>query len=150
MLNDEWMKLALLEAKKAEMRNEVPVGAILIDLKDQKLIEKSRNNMLFKSSPIAHAEIGIIMKSLKNLKRKYLENTAIYVTLEPCMMCAAAISEARIQKVFFGAYDSKKGAYHNNNITNIKSYFKPEVYGGIMEEECSKIISNFFKKIRLK
>ena len=66
------------------------------------------------------------------------------------MMCAAAISEARIKKVFFGAYDNKKGAYHNNNITSIESYFKPEVYGGIMEIECSKIISNFFKKIRLK
>ena len=150
MLNDEWMKLALLEARKAEINNEVPVGAILINLQDSKIIEKSGNNMMSKSSPLAHAEIEIISRSLKNLKRKYLENTAIYVTLEPCMMCAAAISEARIKKVFFGAYDNKKGAYHNNNITSIKSYFKPEVYGGIMEIECSKIITNFFKKIRLK
>ena len=72
MLNDEWMKLALLEARKAEINNEVPVGAILINLQDSKIIEKSGNNMMSKSNPLAHAEIEIITKSLKNLKRKYL------------------------------------------------------------------------------
>ena len=145
----KWMYLAYDEAIKAQKRFEVPVGAVLIDLKEDKLISKSGNNIIKKSNPLAHAEIETISIALNLLKKRYLDNTAIYVTLEPCLMCAAAISEARIKKIYFGAYDKKKGAYESNSsIFNNKLYFKSQVYGGIFEEECSKLLTNFFKKIR--
>ena len=148
-LDYKWMQLAFDEAKLAETRHEVPVGAVIVDTRDNKLISKSGNNIVKKSNPIAHAEIEVIDLATKKLNAKYLKNTSIYITLEPCVMCATAICEVRIDKIYFGAFDKKKGAFENDFL-NLKdsSYFKPEIYGGIMEEKCSNLITNFFKKIR--
>ena len=148
-LEDKWMQLAIKEAKYAQKYSEVPVGAVLINLKNNKLIYKSGNNVNRKSNPLAHAELEVIYSALKLLKVKYLYNTALYVTLEPCLMCAAAISEIRISKLYFGTYDEKKGSIENGaRLYSQKSYFIPEVYGGILEDECSKVLKNFFKNIR--
>ena len=150
-LDYKWMKLALKEAKLIKNNLEVPVGAVLVDLSNNQLISKSSNKIIKKSNPLLHAEIEVILKGIKHYKKKFLYNTAIYITLEPCLMCAAAISEARISKVYFGAYDEKKGAIENGfRLFDNNKYYKPEIYGGIMEKECSKLIKSFFLNIRKK
>ena len=147
----KWMQLAIKEAIIAKNNSEVPVGAVLINLKNNKVIAKSGNHVIRKSNPLAHAEIEVISYALKMLKKKYLDNTALYITLEPCLMCIAAISEVRIPRVYFGAYDRKKGSVENGARSFLqKTYYIPDVYGGILEIECSKIISDYFKNIRKK
>tara|TARA_B100001013_G_C24370101_1_gene347834 strand:+ start:111 stop:578 length:468 start_codon:yes stop_codon:yes gene_type:complete len=147
----KWMKLALKEAKLARKNSEVPVGAVLVNLLNNELISKSGNKIIKKSNPLLHAEIEVILKGVKFFKSRYLNNTAIYITLEPCLMCAAAISEARISRIYFGAYDKKKGAIENGIcLLNKKSYFKPEIYGGILKNDCSKLLKDFFKNVREK
>ena len=98
---------------------------------------------------LKHAEMIVIEGSCLKLKSKFLLNTTIFVTLEPCAMCAAAISEVRINTIYFGAYDEKKGSLESiMKIYNTKNYFVPEIYGGIKEIECSKLIKNFFREKR--
>ena len=148
-LNYKWMELAIKEAKIGEGNFEVPVGAVLVDLSNNELISKSSNKIISKTNPLLHAEMEVIREGVKFLKNRYLNNTAIYTTLEPCFMCASAISEARIYRLYFGAYDKKKGAIKNGvRLFDNKVYHKPQIYGGLLEEECSKILKNFFKNIR--
>lgn len=143
------MELAIKFAKKAELLNEIPIGAVLVDEKNQELLAARHNEINTGNNPLNHAEILVIQDGCKIKKSKYLLDTVIYTTLEPCMMCAAAISEAKINKVYFGAYDEGKGEIENNfRLFNKKKYFKPEIYGGIKEKECSTIIKNFFIKKR--
>tara|TARA_Y100000590_G_scaffold127305_1_gene145537 strand:+ start:4445 stop:4915 length:471 start_codon:yes stop_codon:yes gene_type:complete len=148
---NKWMFLAIEEAIKAKKFKEVPIGAVLINSKKNILLAKSGNNIIRKSNPLAHAEIEVINLALKKLKKNFLFNTALYVTLEPCLMCTAAISEVRIPKVYFGAYDKKNRSIEKGPNTYLKkSYFIPDFYGGISEETCSTIISDYFKNIRKK
>jgi tRNA(Arg) A34 adenosine deaminase TadA len=96
-----------------------------------------------------HCEIDLIMHSCKELSRKYLNDTVMFVTLEPCLMCASAISEVHIDKLYFGAYDNKNGGIENINFHSKREHaFKTEVYGGIMENHCKALLDNFFKKLR--
>ena len=91
----------------------------------------------------------VIKDACKIKNSRYLNDMIIFITLEPCAMCAAAISEARIKKLYFGAYDEKKGSIENNiRIFSNKNYFKPEIYGGIKEKECSLLLKNFFEQKR--
>lgn len=140
------MAIALEEAKKAEKRNEVPIGAVIV--KGGKIISKAFNNRERTQNAINHAEIIAIKKACKKLKSWRLENCEIYVTLEPCLMCYGAILNSRIKTLYYGAKDNKscnkdllisKNNSLNHNLT---------VEGGIMEEECSNILKNFFKKVR--
>ena len=148
-LNYEWMKLAIKEAKIGENNFEVPVGAVLVNLSNNELISKSSNKIINKTNPLLHAEMEVICEGVKLLKTRYLNNTAIYTTLEPCFMCASAISEARISRLYFGAYDKKKGAIKNGvRLFDNKVYYKPQIFGGLLEKECSKILKDFFKSIR--
>ena len=143
------MSVAILEAKKAYLINEVPVGAVLVDNKTNSIITSSFNSIIRKNNPIKHAEMNLIEKTCSIYKSKYLSNTSIFITLEPCAMCAAAISEVRINRIYFGAYDEKKGSLESiMKIYNNKNYFVPEVYGGINEIECSEILVKFFKEKR--
>ena len=149
MNENNYMELAIEHAKKAALLNEVPIGAVLVDEINQEILSLRHNEIVSKKNPLNHAEILVIEEACKLKKTRYLINTVIYVTLEPCAMCAAAISEARINRIYFGAYDEKKGAIENGiRIFRNKYYFKPEVYGGIKEEECSLILKNFFSKKR--
>ena len=144
-----YMELAIQHAKKAALFNEVPVGAVLIYEKNQEVLSVRHNETQAQNNPLKHAEILVIEEAYKLKKCRYLDKAIIYVTLEPCAMCAAAISEARIKKLYFGAYDEKKGAIENGiRIFSNNNYFKPEVYGGIKEKECSKILKNFFSNVR--
>ena len=148
---NKWMFLAIQEAIKAKKFKEVPIGAVLINFKKNILLAKSGNNIIRKSNPLAHAELEVINLALKKLKKSFLYDTALYVTLEPCIMCTAAISEVRIPKVYFGSYDIKNKSIEKGPNTYLKkSYFIPDFYGGISEKTCSKIISGYFKKLRKK
>ena len=107
------MELAIEYAKKAALLNEVPVGAVLVDEKTNEILSHRHNEIVGQNNPLKHAEILVIEEVCKLKKSKYLYDTSIYITLEPCVMCSAAISEARIKKICFGAYDDKKGSIEN-------------------------------------
>lgn len=146
---DYFMNEALLEAKKAFTFNEIPIGAVIVDNISNEIISRNYNQVNKSNNAINHCEIDLIYRTCKLLKKKYLDNMTMFVTLEPCTMCASAISEAHINTLYFGAYDEKKGgieklrlAFKRNNI------FMPNIYGGIMEKKCSDIIKEFFKTIR--
>ncbi len=126
--------------------NEVPVGAVIV--KGGKIIAKSGNLKETENNPCMHAEIAAITEACKNLKSWRLDDTSIYVTLEPCPMCAAAILYARIPNVYFGAYDSLYGAF--GSALNMQEYinFYPKVKGGIMEKECSELLKEYFQSRR--
>ena len=144
-----YMELAIQEANKSYLSNEVPVGAVLVDNIDNSVICASHNKMIYMKNSIMHAEINLIYNACKKKNSKYLTDTSIFVTLEPCAMCAAAISEVRIAKIYFGAYDDKKGSLESSfNIFSNKNYFSPETYGGIKEFECGNILKKFFEEKR--
>jgi len=145
------MNKALEQAKKANLLQEVPIGAVLVDNIEQKIIQSSYNLVNDHKNATSHAEIILINNACKLRNSKYLNKTSIFITLEPCAMCAAAISEVHIDRIYFGAYDEKKGSLESiMNIYSKNNYFVPEIYGGINEKECSKLLKNFFKKKRNK
>ena len=149
MNTNYYMDLAIEKAKKAFQENEVPVGAVLVDDMNNEIIASFHNEMIKQNNPTKHAEMLVIEAACKLKNSRYLDHTSIYITLEPCAMCASAISEARIEKLYFGAYDEKKGAIESiMNIYKNKNFFVPEIYGGIKEIECSLLLKNFFNLIR--
>ena len=146
---DYFMKEAINQAKNAFDNQEVPVGGVLVDINTNEVIAKSYNRVNKEQNAIYHCEIDLIINSCKKLSRKYLNNTAMFVTLEPCLMCASAISEVHIDKLYFGAYDNKNGGIENFKFQSKREHiFKTDIYGGIMEKDCKALIDNFFKKLR--
>ena len=144
-----FMNEAIKEANYAFNNNEVPIGGVLIDSKTKKIIHKSYNKVNKEKNAMHHCEIDLIIHSCKTLSRKYLHDTIMFVTLEPCLMCASAISEVHIDKLYFGAYDDKNGGIENFKFQSKREHaFKTEIYGGIMENDCKVLIDNFFKKLR--
>ena len=143
------MGLAYKEAEKGYLLNEVPVGAILVDNATNSVISSAYNQVIKHKNSTKHAEMLLIEMGCKKKDSKYLVNTSIFITLEPCAMCAAAISEVKIDRIYFGAYDEKKGSLESiMKIYNNKNYYVPEVYGGINEIESSKILKKFFQEKR--
>ncbi len=146
-----YMDKALDEANKALLLDEVPIGAVLVNNQSNKIITSAHNMVNLMKNSMAHAEILIINQASKILKNKFLKDTSLFITLEPCAMCAAAISEAHITTVYFGAYDEKKGSLDSiMKIYNNKNFFIPDVYGGINEIKCSLLLRNFFIEKRTK
>ena len=148
-MKNKYMEEAINLAKHAEKMQEVPVGAVVV--KDGEIIGRGYNKREIDNDPTAHAEVLAIKEAAKRLGSWKLCDCDLYVTLEPCPMCAGAIINSRIKRVFFGAYDIKGGAASNESVTNLFELnfnHKPENYGGICEEECSELISNFFKETR--
>ena len=151
MNTNYYMDLAIEQAKKGLKNNEVPIGAVLVDDREKNILSSFHNEIIKQNNPTKHAEMLVIEEGCKLKNSRYLYHTSIYITLEPCAMCASAISEARIGKLYFGAYDEKKGAIESiMNIYNYNNFFIPEVYGGIKEIECSLLLKNFFSFIRKK
>lgn len=147
MDHKKFMKLALKEAKKAFKKNEVPIGAVIVQ--NNKVIAKAYNLREKSNQAIAHAEILAIQKANKKLKSWRLDNCTLYVTIEPCPMCAGAIVQSRIKKVVYGAQDVKSGAHVSvMNMFELPLNHKVEVENGIMEKDCGGIISKFFKNLR--
>jgi len=146
---DYFMNETIVEAKKAFNNNEVPVGGLIVDNSRKSVLVRGYNQMSSSLNAINHCEISLIFEACKKLQSKYLSNTTLFISLEPCMMCAAAISEVHISKVYFGAYDEKKGGLNDLSITlKQKKIFIPEIYGGIHERESIKLLKQFFKSKR--
>ena len=140
-----FMKKAIDQALKGLKAGEVPIGGILIDNKSQNIIAEAYNRINLNRNATAHAEILIINQGCELKKSKYLNETSLFINLEPCAMCAAAISEVHIKRVYFGAYNEEKGCLESiMKIYNKNNFFVPEVYGGILENECSAILKKFF------
>lgn len=126
--------------------NEVPVYAVISI--DNKIISESQNNVEKLNKPWLHAEFLALQKACDILESKYLNNASIYINLEPCSFCAAMLEKVRIKDIFFGAYDPKCGAIIHNSRIFDHSLTKPNIIGGVQEKRCSKIISDFFEKLR--
>lgn len=143
-----YMKQALKEAEKAYKKLEVPVGAIIV--KSGKIIARAHNQKETKTDTTKHAEILAIQKASKKLEAWRLLDCEMYITLEPCSMCAGAIINSRIKKIYIGALDEKTGAA--GSILNLFGDYpfnhKVEVEKGIMREECEQILKQFFKELR--
>lgn len=144
-----FMKEALKCARKADSAGEVPVGCVIVH--DGKVISRGYNKRERKKNPLLHAEIIAIDKACKKLNGFRLLNCTMYVTLEPCPMCAGAIINARIPRLVFGAYDKKAGCFGSVHDFNTSGFnHRVEIESGILEKECSGILTDFFKKLRNK
>ncbi len=143
-----FMRLAIKEAQKAELLDEVPIGAVIV--KDGKVIARAHNKKESKNQATRHAEIEAIEKAAKKVGNWWLEDCDIYVTLEPCAMCAGALINSRLRNIYFGAFDQKAGCcgslYHLP--IDIRFNHRLGVEGGILQEECASLLTNYFKKKR--
>jgi tRNA(adenine34) deaminase len=140
----EYMREALKNAALAQARGEVPVGAILV--KDGQIIAGGANQPITSSDPTAHAEIETLRAAGKALRSYRLVDTTMYVTLEPCIMCASAIVHARLKRLVFGAWDPRAGGA--GSITNVFTLpgmnHRVDVFGGVLMEECGDLLKSFF------
>ena len=143
-----YMELALKEARKAYKKDEVPVGAIIV--KSGKVIAKAYNQKEKKQNPTKHAEIIAIEKACKKLKTWHLDDCILYVTLEPCLMCAGAIIQSRIKKVVYAASSEKFGYIESidNVFNNKKNNHLVEIEKGICKKESQELLKKFFKQKR--
>lgn len=146
---NEFMKRAIELAEISESQGEVPVGAVVV--KDNVIVGEGRNRREAGKNALYHAEIEAIDNACKALGGWRLWQCEMYVTLEPCPMCAGAIINSRIKKVTFGAYDKKAGSFGSVTDFNSLPYnHKLQIEGGVCEKECSEILSRFFKALRSK
>ncbi len=143
-----WMHQALELAKKAKAQGEVPVGAVLV--LDNKIIGEGWNQPIGSLDPTAHAEVLALRQGALYLNNYRLMNTTLYVTLEPCAMCAGAMLHARVQRLVFGAFDPKSGAAGSlcNLLQDPRLNHQTILEGGILAEECGALLRNFFKERR--
>lgn len=149
-LDEKYMSIALKEAQKAAILDEVPVGAVIV--KDGKILAKGHNLREKSNDPTSHAEVNAIRKACKKENSWRLEGATIYVTIEPCSMCAGTLLQCRIGRIVYGADDPKGGAIHSSlelfSSKNINHH--PEIVGGILKDECSALITSYFKSKRTK
>ncbi len=145
----DYMELAINEAIKAKEKQEVPVGAIIVD-KNGNVIAKAHNLVETRNDATSHAEKLVIEKALIITGNRYLNNYDIWVTLEPCIMCASLIKQTRIRRLYYGAEDRKGGAIDNGVriFSNCRSKSKLEIYAGFSAEKSEKLLKEFFKEIR--
>jgi tRNA(Arg) A34 adenosine deaminase TadA len=144
------MALALHEAQAAAELGEVPVGAVLVDGSSGELLARAHNRVEALCDPTAHAELLVIRAAAQRLGMKRLTGADLYVTLEPCPMCAAAVSFARLRRLCFGAYDPKGGGVdHGPRIFEQPTcHHRPELVGGIEESRCARLLKEFFAQRR--
>lgn len=148
-MNIEFMKKAIELAKESAMEMEVPVGCVIV--KDDEIVGAGRNRREYGKNALYHAEIEAIDNACKTLGGWRLWQCEMYVTLEPCPMCAGAIINSRIKAVYYGAKDIKAGSFGSVTDFNTLPYnHKPEITGGVMAEECQELLTTFFKQLRAK
>mgnify|MGYP001239840608 FL=1 len=143
------MNLAIQMAIKGKKRGEIPVGCVILD-KNGEVLSSAHNTLVNSYDPVGHAEINAIREACKKIKSDRLIDCSLYVTLEPCIMCASAISRSKLKKLFFGADDLKFGAI-NGSINFFQSKncnHVPEIYDNISKSECETLINNFFRENR--
>jgi tRNA(adenine34) deaminase len=146
-----YMNVALEEAAKALERGEVPIGAVIVE-NSGNIVARAGNETRARLDPSAHAEVLAIREACTVLKTERLVNCDMYVTLEPCAMCAALIANARIRRIYFAASDPKSGGIQQGAriFDRKQTHHVPEIYSGIGEEKATKLLRNFFSKKRLK
>lgn len=144
------MAVALMLARRAAARGEVPVGAVVVDGRSGQVLARRHNRTRTDTDPTAHAELLALRAAAKKVGAARLQGCDLYVTLEPCPMCAQAISFARLRRVYFGAPDPKGGGVeHGPRIFSQKTCFHaPEVIGGLRETECGELLKGFFQERR--
>lgn len=149
-IDDYWMSKALLQAQQAAGRDEVPVGAVLVDQANE-LIAEAYNQPISLLDPTAHAEINVLRMAAKKLNNYRLPNTTLYVTLEPCTMCVGALVHARVKRIVYGAQEPKAGAISSAHQLFDSGFYNhvPEVTGGVRAKACSSLLSGFFENRRL-
>jgi tRNA(adenine34) deaminase len=149
MASPSFMQIALEEARAARGRGEVPVGCVIVRGSD--IIARAGNRTLADRDPTAHAELIAIRAASTALGSERLTDCDLYVTLEPCTMCAAAMSFARIRRLYFGAPDLKGGAVEHGVrfFAAPTCHHRPEIYGGISESECAALLKEFFQALRI-
>ena len=145
----DYMDLALKEAVKAEEKKEVPVGAIIVNERGE-VIAKAHNLVETKNNATFHAEKLVIEKALKIMNSRYLDNCDLWVTLEPCVMCAGLIKQTRIKRLYYGAEDKKGGAVDNGSRIFSNKLVKSslEIYSGISALKSEKLLKDFFQNLR--
>ena len=144
------MSEALALARQAAEKDEVPVGAVLIN-DNNELIASGHNQPIGASDPTAHAEIIVLREAARKLNNYRLPNTTLYVTLEPCTMCVGALVQARVKRIVYGAVEPKTGAIESAHqlFDNGNYNHKPEIEGGILTDQCSSLLSSFFHAKRI-
>ncbi|MDJ0936371.1 MAG: nucleoside deaminase [Kiloniellales bacterium] len=150
MAKPSYMALALEQAEAAAAAGEVPVGAVLVDSADGTVLARDHNRVEVLSDPTAHAEMLVIQAAARRLGLKRLTAADLYVTLEPCAMCAQAIALARLRRLYFGAYDPKGGGVeHGAEVFRQPTcHHRPEVVGGVDETRCGDLLRGFFRERR--
>ena len=150
MVSNNFMQQALDLAIEAAAAGEVPVGAVIVHGATGDIIARTANRVERDKNACAHAEILAIQTAMQTMGDGRLADCDLYVTLEPCAMCAGAIAHARIRRLYFGAYDPKGGAIdHGPKLFNQPTiHHQPEIYGGIMEAACGDVLRNFFRGLR--
>ncbi|WP_129722906.1 tRNA adenosine(34) deaminase TadA [Xylanivirga thermophila] len=150
MLHEDFMRQAIYEAQKAYSRDEVPIGAVVV--KDGLVIGRGYNLRESHQDPTLHAEIIAIREASKNLKSWRLTGCSLYVTIEPCAMCAGAMIQSRLENLIFGAWDPKGGCVGSlyDLVTDNRFNHRVEVIQGILEDECRELMQNFFRQKRLR
>ncbi|MEN8197433.1 MAG: nucleoside deaminase [Pseudomonadota bacterium] len=145
-----YMEIALDEARAAAGRGEVPVGAVLVDGATGEIVARAGNRTEEAADPTAHAEMLVIREAAANAAVPRLASCDLYVTLEPCAMCAAAIAFARIRRLYYGAEDPKGGGVDHGPrfFSQPTCHHRPEVYGGIAESEAAELLRDFFRERR--
>lgn len=148
MVDEDYMALALEEARQAAVENEVPVGAVLVF--EDRVIARNHNRMVQQKNPIAHAELLTMEAALKSHPVKWLLDTTLYVTLEPCVMCAGALVLARVKRLVFAAPDPKAGACGSimDIVRSPQLNHRLDVITGISQNEASALLKDFFQKLR--
>ncbi|GAB6138952.1 tRNA adenosine(34) deaminase TadA [Halanaerobaculum tunisiense] len=146
--DQDYMRLALEEAKKAFAKEEVPIGAVIV--KDKEVVAKAHNLKERLQDPTAHAEVLVVKKAAQALASWRLINCSLYVTIEPCSMCAGTLVQSRVEQLVYGARDPKGGAAGSifNIVDNDKLNHKLSVKSGVLKEECSQLMKDFFKQLR--
>ena len=144
------IETAIKSAQEAAKCGEIPVGAVIFSAEEKKIVSVAANRTERDADPTAHAEILAIRSASALLRRPRLTEYDMYVTLEPCPMCATAISFARLRRLYFGAYDVKGGGVdHGCRVyQNASNLCTPEVYGGIAQSRCEELLTSFFTKLR--
>lgn len=147
-MNKTIIEIALEEAQKAFDADEIPVGAVLFETKTEKIIISTHNQTEEKFDISAHAEILALREGGIILKTNNLSGYSLFTTLEPCPMCAGALAWAKIDRVYFGAYDPKSGGIEHGARVLEHTHHKPEVYGGLEEKKCMQLLKKFFERKR--
>jgi tRNA(adenine34) deaminase len=145
MTDEQYMRLAIIEAEKAFAKDEVPVGAILVIA--DKIVARSHNQVELLNDSTAHAEILALTTAFNALGSKYVPDATLYITLEPCLMCSGALYWSKIGKIVFGASDDKN-SYRKYTADNNPFHPKTEIIGGLLQEECAALMKAFFKNKR--